>query len=49
MKGKSNTWLKQCLEQCESVGISKPVMNMFIHQHGRKNEQNHKEIKNTRS
>lgn len=37
----SNTrWYQQCLDNCEEFGISKAVINLYIHQQN--NEQNNK-------
>ncbi|WP_164463752.1 hypothetical protein [Niallia circulans] len=39
-KNNSNTdWYKQCLTNCEDVGISKAIIHMFIHLQEQKYEQ----------
>lgn len=52
MEDKSNLkiteWYKQCLEHCESFGISKNVIYLFIHLQDQKHEQNYKEAQNPR-
>lgn len=48
-KNKPNIdWMKSCLEHCESLGISKSIMRLFIHLQEQKHEQNHREVSNSR-
>ncbi|WP_157077249.1 hypothetical protein [Robertmurraya korlensis] len=43
-KKKTNTdWMKSCLEHCDSLGISKTIMILFIHLQEKKHEPDHKE------
>lgn len=41
---KNTEWYKKWLDHCESFGISRTVINLFIHLQEQKNEQNHKKI-----
>ncbi|MED3550926.1 hypothetical protein [Cytobacillus praedii] len=41
-KKKTNTnWMKSCIEHCESLGISKTIISLFIHLQEQKYEQDH--------
>lgn len=43
-KKKTNIdWMKSCLEHCDSLGISKTIMMLFIHLQEKKHEPDHKE------
>ncbi len=41
-------WMKTCLEHCETLGISKTIMMLFIHLQEQKYERNHQEASNSR-
>lgn len=44
----STNWHKECLVHCEEVGISKSIINVFIHLQEQKHEQDHKKTSNSR-
>lgn len=39
---KDTEWYKQCLDHCESFGISRNIINLFIHLQKEKHEKNNK-------
>lgn len=41
-------WYKQCLDHCESFGVSKNVINLFIRLQEQQHEQNYKKTTNPR-
>lgn len=41
-------WYKQCLDHCESFGISRTFINLFIHLQEQNDEQNYKKTSNSR-
>ncbi|GHH99708.1 hypothetical protein AM1BK_32510 [Neobacillus kokaensis] len=40
--------VKPCIEHCEDLGISKTIINLFIHMQEQKYERNYKEATNSR-
>lgn len=44
----STNWYQQCLEHCETFGISKTIIKLFIHLKEQKHEQDNKEAENSR-
>lgn len=49
-KSKPNKdWIKPCLEHCEELGISKTIINLFIHMQEQKYERNHEKAPYSRT
>lgn len=40
-------WMQSYLEHCETLGISKTIIKLFIHMQEQKYEQDHKEAAST--
>lgn len=46
--GRDYMWPYRCLEHCESHGISRAVVNLFIRQRGLNYEQDHRKTEDSR-